>query len=435
MIVRDALVDGGAMRRLSDVEAAFALMNIDLSGATQVVTQVSIEARFDNRRIRDACAQWVLGAPILRQRIEMRGTDLHLVADAEEPGSAINIVDLEGVPDLDQILENELNEPLPEAGSLWRLTFLRCARDSSTHLFFVRTHAISDGATTAYLVRSLIDNLLGSTPPTSPAIDVGEASLNPDLYPLTRPPILARPTSSRTFSDSQPESIPLHTQPQVHTGRSEFVSWQINKVAASGFMNWAKWKGWTINELLATALAEATAHALDRESVGIYTAVSLRPWYEEQVRLAPGCTIGVVETAVHVNAGFEGALQSYREGLATAMAHWSPPRREHTTIKSQVASLLDQVSSRGVCITNTGRADSALGRHKALISRYRTIVNRRAANYAVVLHAGSLDGQFDLTLSYGSPCIERAFVEKVQSGICSRLDAVSVEAESRSWHM
>jgi len=42
--------------------------------------------------------------------------------------------------------------------------------------------------------------------------------------------------------------------------------------------------------------------------------------------------------------------------------------------------------------------------------KLRTVANRVGANYGVVLHLSTLRGSFSLTLSYGSPSMDRGVV-------------------------
>jgi hypothetical protein len=60
-------------------------------------------------------------------------------------------------------------------------------------------------------------------------------------------------------------------------------------------------------------------------------------------------------------------------------------------------------SAAGICITNVGVVDPALGPHTARVTGYRTVVNRVGANYGVVLHLGTLGGAFTTALAFGTP--------------------------------
>lgn len=101
-------------------------------------------------------------------------------------------------------------------------------------------------------------------------------------------------------------------------------------------------------------------------------------------------------------------------------AAWRPPRRDHATIRRAVEEAAAAQASPGICITNVGIVDPALGPHANRVTGYRTVVNRTGANYGVVLHLAMFKGAFAMALAFGTPCMDRSTVEKVAQGLHER---------------
>jgi hypothetical protein len=407
-------------RRLCDVEAAFAFMHAGLGGATQVVTQLSLARLFNRAEFQEAVDRWVASVPLLRSAIEQVDGEL-LFRPAGRRAEQVMIKSVPQRFDLDEAMGAELNDPLPSFEQPWRLTVLLDPGSRRTHLFFSRTHAISDGASTAHLMRKLLEQLDAGPRAPEPDIDVGR--VGPDIDTIEFEPPFMAPAAQASASSgcASADAIPLRSPANAADRRSSFLSWQLHAAQAAGFVDWAKRRDYTVNQFLAGALASATGQVLGRDAVNMMTAVSLRPWFPDAVSRSPGCTIGVVPSAVGIYTAPSATIESYRAGFLDVLPAWSPPRRAHSDIERQVLGLLHATQAPGVCITNVGAADQALGPHAPIIERYRTIVNRRAANYALVLHVGSLKGAFECALAFGTPSVDPCFAEAVRSRLSDHL--------------
>ncbi|MEU2397799.1 hypothetical protein ACPCC5_06900 [Streptomyces pseudogriseolus] len=74
--------------------------------------------------------------------------------------------------------------------------------------------------------------------------------------------------------------------------------------------------------------------------------------------------------------------------------------------------------------------DPALGPHTDRVTGYRTVVNRTGANYGVVLHLGTLGGEFRTALAFGTSSTDPDMVRSVAKALHDR--AVSPDAVCRS---
>lgn len=393
-------------RRLTDAEATFALMHSDLGGATQVVTHLALTVVIPEHVAKSAVDDWVGQSPLLETQVRWHGSNLWLERRCMTQG--VFSYEASGSPvDEDAIMHEELNRPVPSEDAPWRLRFVVAEVSGQTHIYFARSHAISDGATTAHLMRDLAGRLVEAPPLTDPAVDITADGVRYSDLPLNR--------HEASGCATPPAPAPIALVPAEPAERtSEFVSWTVASDEMGPSATRAKEQGLTINELLSSAFAMATAEVLERHDIGFYTAVSLRRWLPPAAASAPGCTIGVVRHGVDTGGRpLEQVALDYRRQFAKALAAWRVPDRDHRQIQTDVRALLGHATSAGICITNVGSADPAFGDIAGQVVRYRTIVNRRAANYAIVLHAGSLAGVFDLALSFGSPSMPATAVKAV----------------------
>ncbi|MFD5639612.1 hypothetical protein ACFWJM_36500, partial [Streptomyces sp. NPDC127077] len=141
---------------------------------------------------------------------------------------------------------------------------------------------------------------------------------------------------------------------------------------------WCRRHRVTAGEFFAAALADSCARAVGQEEVALLTAVSLRRRYAECVRVSEvGCFVDVVRATVR--AGDGGALADHARayGLAVreADAARHPVRQDHARIRRAVeAETAAAVAGGGLGfrVTQEGCADTALGHHAALVTRYGT---------------------------------------------------------------
>ncbi|MER5429006.1 hypothetical protein [Streptomyces sp. NPDC002588] len=178
----------------------------------------------------------------------------------------------------------------------------------------------------------------------------------------------------------------------------------------------------TVNQFFAAALAESFAEVTGHSEVSLFTAVSLRRRYAESPSLPDvGCFIDVLNVPLRLDRDdLPGHARDYAAALARIDAAWRPPVREHAAIRWAVEEAAAARSAPGICITDVGVADPALGPHADPVTGYRTVVNRTGANYGVVLHLGSLGGTFRTALAFGAPSTDRATVRAVAKALHDR---------------
>ncbi|WP_328509166.1 hypothetical protein OG981_11415 [Streptomyces mirabilis] len=152
------------LRRLSDVEAAFARTHALMHGTTQVTTHVTVRGDLDPAHFRRGAERWVAELPLLSLRIEERPDGLWFTTGpGPRPGQIRH--DPPGTPEwADDVLRGELNDVLETGGPLWRLRLVRDPGARASHLYFTRNHAISDGHSTGAVVRALLDALFPPRP-------------------------------------------------------------------------------------------------------------------------------------------------------------------------------------------------------------------------------------------------------------------------------
>ncbi|MEN8655781.1 hypothetical protein ABCR94_35710 [Streptomyces sp. 21So2-11] len=183
----------------------------------------------------------------------------------------------------------------------------------------------------------------------------------------------------------------------------------------------------TVTQFFAAALAESfasgVAAAAGRSEISLFTAVSLRQRYEQSGFLPDvGCFINVVNAPVRLDCGGStaGHARAYASSFRAADAAWRPPRRDHAAIRRAVEEAAAATESPGICITNVGVVDQALGPHSSRVTGFRTVVNRTGANYALVLHLAMFKGAFGMQLAFGTPSMDRSTVENVAKGLHDR---------------
>ena len=291
---------------------------------------------------------------------------------------------------------------LAAGGPLWRLRVAADPASGRTHLLFVRNHAISDGYSTSWIVRELLDRLFAAARPTQDAH--ARVARNGDELTIRTPG--GQPPQEPAASAALP-FFARHHQPERAAG---FQSLSFSPAESRAIKRLCTDGGITVNQFFAAALTEAFGSVTGRTELDFFTAASLRGRYQEEPALADlGCFITVLKQPVRADGlPLVAAARRYRAGFEAADAAWRPARRPHTEIRRSVLELGALEAFPGICITNLGVLDPALGPHAERVTAFRTVVNRTAANYAVVLHLSTFRGAFDAALAYGTPAMDPA---------------------------
>ncbi|MFD4539103.1 hypothetical protein [Streptomyces bauhiniae] len=400
-----------AVRELSDGEAAFAYTHALMGGTTQVTTQVTVREDITPELLRAAVEQWAGELPLLGLRIEEHADTLWF---AQGPGvvlpDQVRHTTLTSPDSPDDVLRRELNEVLETGGPLWRLHAVRDPRGGVTHLYFTRNHAISDGHSTGAVLRALLDTLFPSGAPSP--YDVRR--LPPDADGLTY-----RAPAGQGFTQPPSERLPFAEHGPWEERGADFVPCTLTRAESVALKTWCKQQGVTVNQFFAAALAESYAEVTGRTEIGMFTAVSLRQRYAGLPDV--GCFINVLRVPMRPGRSQLAVLaREYGTALTSADAAWRPPVRSHAAIRRAVEETAAAGSAPGICVTNVGVVDPALGPHLGRVSGYRTIVNRTGANYGLVLHLGTLDGTFSPALSFGTPAVDRSLALDVAKGLHDR---------------
>ncbi|MGA5711035.1 phthiocerol/phthiodiolone dimycocerosyl transferase family protein [Streptomyces cellulosae] len=382
-----------------------------MRGTTQVTTQVSVREDITPARLYGAVAQWTGELPLLSLRIEECADTLWFARG--RPGvlpDQIRHSELTSSDSPDDVLRRELNEVLETGGPLWRLHAVRDPRAGTAHLYFTRNHAISDGHSTSAVVRALLDALFPSREPSP--YDVRRLPPNADGLTYRAP-------TGRNFVQPASGRLPFTEHGPWPERGADFVPCALTRPESLALKAWCKRQGVTVNQFFAAALAESYAEATGRTEVGMFTAVSLRQRYEDLPDV--GCFINVLRVSMRPGRGRLTELaRAYGSALTSADAAWRPPVRSHAAIRRAVEETAAAGSAPGICLTNVGVADPALGPHLGRVSGYRTIVNRTGANYGLVLHLGTLDGTFGTVLAFGTPAVDRSLALDVAKGLHDR---------------
>lgn len=399
-----------AVRELSDGEAAFAYTHALMRGTTQVTTQLTVRDDITPERLRGAVEQWAGELPLLGLRIEEHADTLWFARGPGVLPDQVRHTTLTSPDSPDGVLRRELNEVLATGGPLWRLHAVRDPRAGATHLYFTRNHAISDGHSTGAVLRALLDTLFPSGDPGP--YDVRR--LPPDADGLTY-----RAPAVQGFSQPPSERIPFAEHRPWEERGADFVPCPLTRPESLALKAWCKQHGVTVNQFFAAALAESYAEVTGRAEVGMFTAVSLRQRYAGLPDV--GCFINVLRVPMRPGRGqLVDLAREYGTALTSADAAWRPPVRSHAAIRRAIEETAAAGSAPGICVTNVGVVDPALGPHLGRVSGYRTIVNRTGANYGLVLHLGTLDGTFGPVLAFGTPAVDRSLAPAVAKGLHDR---------------
>ncbi|MFD7482782.1 hypothetical protein [Streptomyces mirabilis] len=208
-----------------------------------------------------------------------------------------------------------------------------------------------------------------------------------------RPP--ARPDAPVREFVPRPDPLPFAAHRPWDERAADFVLLAFTREESLALKSWCRERRVTVNQFFAVAPADSYAEVTGRSEVNLCTAVSLRRRYEESAELPDvGCFINVIlNVPVRVVRGDPAdEARDYAAAPARADAAWRPPLRDHAVIRRAVEQTAAARSAAGICITNVGVVDPALGPHTARVTGYRTVVNHVGANYGVVLHLGTLGG-------------------------------------------
>lgn len=408
-----------ASRRLSGVEAAFAYTHALMHGTTQVTTHVTVSGDIGPERLRAGAARWAEELPLLALRIEERADGLWFTTGPGPLPDQIRHSALT-VPDSpDDVLRRELNDVLATGGPLWRLHAVSDPAAGVTHLYFTRNHAISDAHSTGAVVRALLDALLGHTDGAHPH-DVRRLPPNGDALTYRPPAPAGAPPPPATAS---PQPLPFAAHRPWARRKADFIPLTFGLTESRTLMSWCRNQGLTVNQFFSAALAESFAETTGCSEVSLYTAVSLRRRYAQSPSLPDvGCFINVLNVPLRLDRpDLVGHARACAGALARADADWRPDVREHAAIRRAVEQVAAARCAPGICITNVGIADPALGPHMDRVTGYRTVVNRTGANYGLVLHLGTLGGRFGAALAFGVPSTDPATARAVAKSLHDRV--------------
>ncbi|MEY2248136.1 hypothetical protein AB8A21_35275 [Streptomyces sp. BF23-18] len=402
------MTPAGALRRLSGTEAACAYRHALTGGHTQAATRLTVAAVFSPAYVERAVAWWARGFRALSLRIVEEDGSLWF---HEVPGIAPEQLLQEmctpvgpgpGHDGSGGVLASGAGDVLRAGGPLWRLGVGHDPAAAATHLLLTCHPALCDGPSTARLLRALLDALLGQGAAgrgspgyrQDPAPDADELTYRPPPYPGPVPtPIPRAPRALRADGPKSLAPVPGAVGRAKNPGP---VSGVAETMVASGGAGWgapvsltarqsARLTAWcgrhriTAGQFFAAALADSCARAAGQEEVALLTAVSLRRRYAECARVSEvGCFVNVVRTTVR--AGDGGALvdhaRAYGLAVRAADAAWHPARQDHARIRRAVE---DETAAAGADgglgfrVTQEGCADTVLGHHAALVTRYGTI--------------------------------------------------------------
>lgn len=409
------------VRKLSDVEASFAYSHALMKGTTQVTTHFTVSGEFDPSHVERVAHQWARALPLLSLRVTEQQDELWFGRGPGPEPEQFRHSLRSPENSLDELLTWELNDVLGNGGPLWRLHTVHDPSGVATHFFFTRNHVISDGHSTGAVVRSFLDLLCPEACGTTLSSAYDVCDLPPNADELTyQPPV--PPTVMPPPQEAYPKAIPFSARRNWQARSTAFVPLTLSEQESAALRSWCKTREITVNQFFAAALAEAYAQATGRTELSMFTAVSLRRRYAQSALLPDvGCFINVVNTAVRLDdRGLAVNARSYAASFQVADATWRPPQRRHTEIRKAIGDVAAAKAAPGICITNLGVVDPALGPHASRVTGYRTVVNRTDANYGVVLHLATFKGAFGMSLAYGAPRMDEAVVRSVAKALHDR---------------
>ncbi|MFF3446632.1 hypothetical protein ACFYXJ_05755 [Streptomyces sp. NPDC002667] len=421
----------GPLRRLSGTEAACAWRHALTGGRTQATTRLTVAAVFSPAYVERAVAQWARGFRALSLRIVEEGGSLWF---HEVPGLGTDQFHQETYPAVAPLPGHgygrdgaaktgtaRAGDILGTGGPLWRLEVGHDPAAAATHLLLTCHPALCDGPSTARLLRALLDALLGPGPTgrgdlshrQDPAPYADELTYRPPPLPNPEPhpqpgarTRLAHATGHRTAGAAPapgPAGAVVVPRAPGTTAPVTLTARQTARLTA-----WCRRHGITTEQFFAAALADSCARAAGQEEVALLTAVSLRQRYAEQARVPEvGCFVRLVPATVRAGDGGTLADRAHAYGLAlrVADAAWRPTRQDHARIRRAVE---DETAfaggGLGFRIAQEGCADTALGHHAALVTRYTTTPYTAATipDAADISHAAAITPYAAVTTRYAA---------------------------------
>jgi hypothetical protein len=375
-----------------------------LHGNTQVVTLMTVGKLMSETQIQRALARlreeyWCLSVVIEESE---EGLWFREGSDNEEH----HIIHMEAGDNFcgKRALEQELADVISSHGYLWRMRAVIDHSQGKTHFLFARNHAISDGYTTAVILSNFLRLLNGYEPGTGGTkwLGFGEWSeciraASTQTENMTRMEQMRYAFPGRNDAGNcapKVSIVDLHNETLVH----------LRSVARR--------HGCSSNDLLSAAWVRSVCGALDFQEIALFTAVSLRGRVSREPIVQTGCFITVVATLINVEGSLIQLALRHRSALRNAIATWEQPSNNHQAIKDKVIQLKKTTTFPGIAVTNVGSGPSdatgLLG-----VEEYRTVVNRCAGNYGMVLHLSTLNDQLTATVAYPQNLMPDCVVEEV----------------------
>lgn len=412
-------------RPLSSVEAAFAFLHKEFNGGGQVCTLLTYGRYFSEHDVKSAINSVYDRFPILRASVCRSAEGLVLCA----PRSKLVREEYEyeiGERDFveDHVMAFELNTPLNIENSLSRFRIIAFPENSLTHIYWTRSHVISDGISTSIVMRLLLDVLCGSSPLLQ---RTGIYFCGVDAL---LPPSSTAHIGGLDRTHASVDEIPFRHAFSAAESLGAFQRVPINYGLSKRILDTAKARGFTISTVLGGIFAASVGECYSAHTLKVWTAMNVRSRLSIADSIV-GCAIDVLPLEVNVAGGnLCECIRSYGASLKHAVETWTPLVRDQASILRSVKSLRGRDASAGIAVTNVGVLDSYLGGHSGDILEFRTVVNRSPANYAFVLHIASLRGKFIMSIAYSKAHFSDQVVKEMRSVFLLKLREFSVHAFS-----
>ncbi|NRR33512.1 hypothetical protein HSX11_25380 [Oxalobacteraceae bacterium] len=419
------------LRPLGAMETRMALMHRELHGTNQGCQICRLDGAVPSHAIWAAAAELFHSYQALRCAIVEQDGVLHFAEHGKFARIQIleRLLHADGDPDEQRqhAFEEELNHPLEEISSLWRLMIVRGPAPADVSLVLTSHHAIVDGLAGFNLIDDLlkkIDRQLGA-PRGEPA---GDAALDPAidqfLLPAREQAGVAPPAAAAGAAFRQLAPV------WARRTRNEYVVLSGEEYAQ--LQSQASATRQTVNSLLGAALASAAVEVgMATTPVPLKSAVSLRHVAPATARL--GCYIGVADAGLALEQPLDVVAKDYETQLFVRIGRQCMRRStvRPEALLATIAQGLESTSfSAGIGLTFPGTiALSGRFEHFAVRS-YDAAANRVGGNLAVVATVIGFHDQLTLGLAFVEPLIERATVAALGSAVRAILLDYAVMAEA-----
>jgi hypothetical protein len=405
------------LRPLDQTEAHFAYLHAMMLGNTQVMTHLLVQGSVASDDLLRATHAVFNRFQILRTCIRERADQLWFLEHGDFCRVPVKLTGAESLQACEKDLQEELAEPVDSAQGLWRLRLVAIPSRNRSMIVLARNHAISDGFSTMLFFRELLAALAA----------VRDGTL------LTAPcePIACWPTPQS--SAPHPVSVERVTAPAlrfrsfvpVPQRTSRFLDLGITPQESRGLLAFCKRKTITVTQLLSAFLLKSFCRVTGVMNTDLFTAVSLRSKrFHEKPVLEMGCHITVART---VPSGIDSdTVTLARECgrlLEDAVWAWQPQQAPHMALRKQADALAYTDRFSGIAITNVGGVAGADFAGGVRPMGMRTVVNRVGANYAVVLHVLSFDGNLRATFAYSEPAMSVSDIEEMKVEFLALMEA------------